>query len=806
MPSSHLTRVVFRSFIANKPLLYRGCVYRTPRPRFTLHHGCQTLPQPQRRAFFDLLKPQRKAKSAEIPAGLDKLGELMQMQHNHTRLPPTSEIADAIRTFFAQKNMVFEDSHSTLAYNAFKYLQENPREDETPWLSQKDLHQIILRLAQPSKTGGKAHLALAKAIHQELVHQQETKEDATSKNAISPFISSSIRYLHILAMYGASAEARELAVDKFSSPITSKTDFPDFKTITYAWTNVLQGFARESNRDELLHSVELLQQLQVPFSRSMQGVLVDYFIQQGDWELAKQWYNRPVTNSKGVTEFNPNGTTHSSILKGSAFKGDLSFGQEAVASLLKSNPSKEAWDAIFVWSAAIGKGVDEVHRMMNVMVRRNDDLRQKDPTQPIVHPDIDTINALVEFSISKNDPYSAERYITLGEKWNILPNSKTFVLQMQYRLSAKDIDGAKTAYYGLEGAKDEETVLVVNQLIQAMCRTKHHFDDIMVIVDDLHEKKSRLEPETIADLCVLHLRRAEVHDAIDLLQVHAYRYSAEQRRTIRDQLLLFLLDRQNSTADAWDTYQILRNIFVETSRDIRINIMNEFFARGRSDMACHVFFHMRNTTHESICATKEVYVNAFVGFARNADAESLELAHNQLKLDLTVETDTELRNALMLAQAATGNNRRALETWAEIGASKEGPSYNSIAIAFRCCEGMSWGDQYAKPIWRRLKEMGVDIDRQIFTAYLGALARNQQHSEVVSMLETVEADYGFQPDFFILSNWFNTTTNIERQKTVEAWIRERYPDVWTEFEKVGFWTTMDGFGYRQLNIKRDLEP
>ena len=62
---------------------------------------------------------------------------------------------------------------------------------------------------------------------------------------------------------------------------------------------------------------------------------------------------------------------------------------------------------------------------------------------------------------------------------------------------------------------------------------------------------------------------------------------------------------------------------------------------------------------------------------------------------------------------------------------------------------MPFGDEHAKPIWRRLKQMGVEIDKQIFTAYLGAIARNQLHDEAVAMLETVEEEYGFTPDLFM---------------------------------------------------------
>ncbi|KAF2796573.1 hypothetical protein K505DRAFT_373062 [Melanomma pulvis-pyrius CBS 109.77] len=802
MPS-HLTRVVFRSIVANTPLLYRGCLHRAPRPRIALQHGRRSLLPAQRRTFLNFLKPQRKVKDAELPPGLEKLMELVRMQDLAARPPPPSEVASAFSVFLSQKGIVLEDFHVGIIDNAYRYLQEHPREDGQPWLSLPQIRTANLALARPPSTGGKPHLAFGRILHEDLGKRQEQGVTGTTEHLQTAHAHDLAQFIKLLSLHGSSLEARDIAAKAFSGPLDPRGAKEEKQTVRWAWEHVLKGFARENNEEELLKTANFMRERSVPFTSQMQSVLVTFFAQKPDLEQTKYWYSQPVI-APNDKERSPRASTYAAILKACALSGDLTFGQQVVASLLKNTPNKAAWDAIFIWSAAIGKGVDEVDRMMNVMVRRNAESGQQE-----THPDIDTINDLVEFSMAKRDPYSAERYITLGEKRGILPNEKTFTMQMQYRLSTKDVDGAKAAYFGLQGnlTSDEKSIEVINQLIQALCESKYQqFEEIMAIVDDLHERKAKLTPETVAALCILHLRRGEAIDAMDVLQVHVHHYSPPQRAMIYEQLVKFLLDGQNSTADAWDTYQILRQVFPETPRGDRIRVMNEFFARRRSDMACHVFFHMRNHDHPSVSANKDVYTAAFTGFARNADAESLELAHNQLKLDLGVEMDTKIRNSLMLAYAATGNNKRALEFWSEIVASEEGPTYNSIAIAFRSCEGMPFGDEHAKPIWRRLKQMDLEIDKQIFTAYLGAIARNQLHDEAVSMLETVEEEYGFTPDLFILGNWFNATANIDRQTRVETWIKEHYPTVWTELDALGHWVEMDGFGYRQYNISRDLDP
>lgn len=57
-----------------------------------------------------------------------------------------------------------------------------------------------------------------------------------------------------------------------------------------------------------------------------------------------------------------------------------------------------------------------------------------------------------------------------------------------------------------------------------------------------------------------------------------------------------------------------------------------------------------------------------------------------------------------------------------------------------------------------------------------------------------------------LGNWFQCTASIDRQEKVEEWIKARYPAVWTQLEALGHYRTMDGFGYRQFNFSRDIDP
>ncbi|USP79956.1 uncharacterized protein yc1106_07230 [Curvularia clavata] len=810
MPSQ-LTRIVFRNLIANEPLLYRGCRYRPIRPRTHGQYGARSLPYTPRRTFFgNLFKQQRKLKPAETPAGLEKLTEVAFAKENAIRPPKPAEVAKAIKDFFALHKGKFESFHVASAYYALQYLLETPQDNGQPWLTGKDLEAILDQLLKKRpEVVGEYHRPFGQLLVDELAKSDQGEDGNTHwKKLDIPFdMYTKLLQVRLLSVSGDAVEAMQVAVNSFVYDV--KTPGPIRLASFQAWETVLEGILRENDSAAIAKTLETLQGLPVPLTIPMQHMLVSYYGDRNDLAKAKFWYHQTVVSTNG-DPVTPSGKTSSVLLRTCALKGDLAFGQQVVAAMLKEEmPSKEVWDAVFLWSVAIGKGPDEINRMMDVLIRRNNEVRRKDPAVPVIRPDIETINALVEHCISKSDPYSAERYIVLGENRGIIPDETTYTMQIMYRISVGDLDGARAAYFNLQGCFSgaDSSVSAVNQLIQALCISKqNHFDELMAMVDDLHERKANFAPETVAAITLLHLRRGEIPDAMDLLQVHAHQYSPAQRKIIRKALSVFILDGETSTADAWDGYQILRNVFTETPREDRIPIMNNFFDRNRSDMACHVFFHMRNHISPTHTATKEVYVAAFIGFARCADAESLELAHNQLKLDLNVDMDTKLRNALMLAYAATGENRKAMRFWREICDSKEGPSYSSILIAFRACEGMHLGSEHARSIWTRLKEQDIEIDKTLWTAYMCAIARNHNHDEAMALIETVEEEYGFALDLQILGSWFNCTANSEKQARVEAWIKQRYPHIWGELEALGHWVTMDGFGYRQYNINRDLNP
>lgn len=798
MPA-HLTRLVIRRILSNEPIVYRDCLYRRanaclqPRSQRIRRNGFA-----QTRSFFGMARePERKVKGIDLAPGLDTLIDLNRAQTGQSRPPDPAMLCNALDKLFKNKYFSLEpisDVEAGHALNTLRYLNENRAKDEDvseasrTFLTRQCFLNALEVLKRKDSPRSDAHLALTEEVFKFL---DAMRPDGSEPGTYNPkMISSLTDTLEIMSRYEP-VRARDMLVEKYK---TNRWTSQHQKPLARPWAFVLQGLYQQGNHAEAQKTLEMMQELKIPANIMMRVKerLLRVHAALGDLENTKRIYE---DLSKGPPQTVEIGSrSYKAVLKCCLQHGDSEWAQSIVRSMLETlemyylepaddrlDEVKKLWDILFFWAAASGKGVDEVDRMMNVMVRRTfADGRS-------AQPDVETINELVSWCMSRNQPYFAERYISLGAKWGIHPNALTYYLQVKYRLSGGDIDGARAAYRHLQAvecSEEKEDIRAANELIQAMCASqKYTFSSIMALADDLTERKGRFEPETVSALSVLHLRRNELHDVIDLLQTHAFHFSEAERRKIADSLVAMILDRAHtSTARAWDTYIITQSIFAELPRSARTQIMREFFDRGRADMACHVFSHMRELDHPDTRATADTYVAALTGIAEfaaarvaatdnvdvdadAADAEAeydeeesrahecrslLDAVHNAMKLDLDLEPSTRLRNALMLAYTAAGQPARAWSFWEDIVNSREGPSFNSIPIAFRACERMPVdGERHARALWARLRKVDVEITKPILAAYVGALAGNQNTDAAKEVLLKCERDFGLRPDAFM---------------------------------------------------------
>jgi hypothetical protein len=730
---SHLTRHVIRQILRNEPLSHLQCCNSSLLRQTLRKRIAPGLPRNTSRTLFGFsYKVFKEPRATDLDPGFLQLLELNNMLAIKARPPSAQSIVNAFRQLFTSKKKEessLEELQAHHALVAFQYLQKENHEAEGFGLSTEDLQTAMYVLSRKKRNEQHQEKVseLARVIFEELHSRREetpTAVEAYGAEVLSP-------YVQILTRCGESMEARRL-VEEFS--LSTPADKQEARNM---WTYLLGGLAAEGKDEEILRTIELMRRNNIAFDAFYHQHLVLTCISQDSLEMTKRWYLHPI--DQGAT---PSSRTNCRVLKMCILHQDFDWGQPIANKLMDRDPRKEEWDTLFQWAVGKGKGVEEVERMMTVMVQRS----QNGPHT--CRPDTLTINGLINLTTKMNDPYLAERYVALAERWKIPLNAFTYLMQMDYRIKAGDITGARHAYAELQGHTfRNKDISLVNKLILVMCQAKEpDHSAIMGLVEDMTERDFRFEPDTVSALCLLHLKRNELHDVIDLLQSHVFHYELQERASIRDVFVGFCLDRSNSTVIAWDAYTILRQLFDETDREIRTRLMKEFFDRKRSDMAIHVFGHMRQSPLPDRRPTADSYTQCLEGIAKQADLNALETVHNMLKLDSEVEPDTKLHTALMLAYNACAQPERSLEFWEDIAYSREGPTYNSICIALQACEAMPFGEQRARNIWKRLQKFEIDVTKEIYEAYVAALARHGLIGESIELLDKMEAAVGHRPD------------------------------------------------------------
>ncbi|KAK0745193.1 hypothetical protein B0T21DRAFT_282000 [Apiosordaria backusii] len=612
-------------------------------------------------------------------------------------------------------------------------------------------------------------------------------------------------FITALTRYGASREALERMNDyqkKLPKPLADGTYTEnDWKMILKAngmWMLVLRGFAKEGLEEELLQLFNrLVKESGVKYLSAIHEIMTTFFAERNRVKETKEWFTKPLY----AGSINPK--TYMVVVRFALRNNEQDWLESVMEDVVNSKPSKEVWDVVLQWAVlAKEKGVEDIKAMFEIMQSQ----KTEDPNEEL-KPDSETINCLISAAAEINNPYLAERFAMLGAELKLPPTIQTMIIQLDYRLDAGDMSGAAEVYDKLQKVvQGDEDVPVVNKYLRALCAASQPpLERIISVTADLEHRHITLEPETAKSLCEVFLRYDQQFEVIDTLSLHTVSYSLEERAIVRQAMMDYITNRKISTARVWDCYQLLKQFFPETSTEERVRLMDSFFDRKRPDMAAYIFGHMRGHGNPAQRPTSDIYVRCFEGIGRYPDAESLRMVHNMLKMDTTVELNTKLYNGLMLAYAASGDPIDALGFWREITNSREGPSYNSLAIVMWACELAPRGEDTAREIWKKMVRMDLEIPKVVFDGYLAALAASgRAQEEVKKLIGEMERGLGLGYGVGVetLGVTFNAIPTMEGKNAFAEWAKLEHPEVWAELEKAGRRETIEGPKY---NIERRFE-
>ncbi|KAI0179314.1 complex I intermediate-associated protein [Hypoxylon sp. FL1284] len=786
---SQLARNALRRLLASELPAALPPGFTLPRPSVRAYPARSRVARlPQRRSFIKLFqKPPRALKEIDAEPGYETLLQYRAAENDSLRPPPQAELIKAWREFFAYKTRhgrTVNSTQATCAHRVLLHLSAQASDGPDTDLSEDDLRSARKCLLKPPRDDYTSHLELSRAIYSELKRQGVDQP----KDFFALLVA--------LTQYGQSLEARDLALDYDER---MRQQDPDDLPYNY-FVPVIRGLAREGHEPELLDLASRAIKAGVEHDPALHGIMTNYFALKDNIGQTKFWFNKPISKNDP-----PAPSTYYEILRFALRNDQQEWAMGVYQNLVESLESgpwgrhKSSWDTSFQWAVALlGKSVDHVEHMINVAYEHT-------KHKPSAQPNIGTINSLIKVAMDKDDAYLAERFLALSKKLGLEPNYKTYMLQLEYRIRANDIDGAFTAYQSLQNLEDatkDKELPVLNSLIRALCAVPDpSHERVLDVTSYLEQRHVTLEPETVVSICMAFLKNDETYEVIDTLSLHTIHYSVAERYMVRAAFVDYCLDTKNSTARVWDAYALLRQFFPEVEMDARVKIMDAFFDRRRADMAMHVFGHMRSHDNPTLRPALETYVRFLEGLGRCPDDESLRTVHNMLKMDTTVQPNTRLYNALMIGYTACDQPYRALDFWKEITESPEGPSYATLEIVFRTYEITPDGDSLANELWEKIKRMEIEIPDKVYLAYMAATAAHGHLSDAKTLLGNMDDVLGKSPDLHDFGIVYNALPSPSTKREFQSWAEKRYARTWGVL-KATFLRKQNDEGLRQFKIRR----
>ncbi|KAI1331620.1 pentatricopeptide repeat domain-containing protein [Xylariaceae sp. FL0255] len=751
-----------------------------------------------KRSLFGRLfkKAPRALREVEAKPGYETLLAYTVAEHSQSRPPDPKDLLKAWRDFFKSKWSQKRSLNATQVQCAQRVLIHlASQQDQSDRLLQKDINLAIRCLASPSpiisspdpsKQSSRAYLDLVVALYRQTESaQQDTFVDAPAdaplenvlrNPPVTPQFGKDLYFLLIaLTRYGDALEAKRL----FLAYLPTATDADHAFNLPL----VASALARDGEEQHLVDLVSRAIDAGVVINGHTHRIMTCFYAERDNFEQTKAWFSTPIPNQPF-----PLPQTYHAVLQFALRNNQEAWALQVYENLLiqlESAPTqnhKNGLDVSFQWAyLLLRKGPDHIEQMFRVGLEhtKDNDVRYQ--------PNMASIHALIRLAIDKDDPYMAERFHSMAGKLGFESTMTTYLLQIEYRMRAGDIEGALATFQTLKGrdaSLSEMSTAILFQLIQRLCSASSpDYENILDITSYLEQRRIVLDPQTVVSICVAFLKNDEVYEVMDTLSLHTAYFSVEDRSIVCQAFVEYCLDPGNSTSRVWDAYALLRQFFPETPRDQRAAIMDAFFRRKRPDMATHVFGHMRAHENMSIRPSPEIYVRCLEGIGQCPDEESLRIIHNMLKMDTTIQFDTRMFNALMIGYIACNESHRALDYWKEITTSREGPSYATLEIVFRAYEVQPYGDELAKELWKKITEMELDVPEHVFSAYGTTLAAHSLLEDVKLLLQNAHAIMGKRPSVQSLAYVYNGLPSPELKDDFESWAAAEFLGEWEALKR-----------------------
>ncbi|CAG8591109.1 2796_t:CDS:1 [Acaulospora colombiana] len=494
------------------------------------------------------------------------------------------------------------------------------------------------------------------------------------------------------------------------------------------------------------------------------NTLIEVFKRTLDLESALQAHRRMQTN--GV---NPNSTIYNSLIDLCCKKGDTENAGKLYREMIEVDVSPDVTTFDILLNGYNDSGNIEKVKEFRQEIMNSKGIKLYDDESTDMK---NILNLLLEVDLKHGNMEGVMESFRRMLDGGMKPNSTIQSAIIRGLVKSGNIDKAVELFQHLP-IRESST----EQNFRTLKNFFHEFRDELILargfLQELIGRNLTIGDNVYNALISIHIEKLDIDGAIETYNVLINQGGTINVITFTNLTKTMILSGREN--DAIQFYYEVKQTGVELDVQGYTTLIDSFVKMRRIAEAQRLFSDMLRS---KVKPNVKTYTVLITGLGQQYDYEGVKNIHSIVKMDLNVDMDVGIYNALMDAYNRCGHVLQVLAIWDFLIASEQSINDSTVSIVLDSC---GYGREIRRlvRIWNDLRAKKFPLTLNNYNSLIEALARNQLFEEAKYILFNELISEGFTPEVKTIRPLLNFLHDIPGKSRDEyqviEWVRTRYP-------------------------------
>ncbi|KAG7887220.1 hypothetical protein KL936_004380 [Ogataea polymorpha] len=386
-------------------------------------------------------------------------------------------------------------------------------------------------------------------------------------------------------------------------------------------------------------------------------------------------------------------------------------------------------------------------------------------------------------------------------EYTVTPTAETYAALIEHQL---DVGKCKEALELFEGSLEEpiewgeeENSIFAPVLFRLLEMYSRNSDDDVTLKVILYKRIKNygysLNKAALRAMIDMFLEQDCAGDAMELFHREVVEHSKDDRQSVTKYEPIFeSFYKYSTTAEAsttrnWHVYEFLHENFI-IPYDKYYRLMEYFISHNEPRRALKMFANLKALSKEAKIAppNEDVYIYLFRSFARCKFVEGVQKLHLGAKMDLAINMDIRLLNAIMEGYCAIEDSFKVRDAFHIAYSLPKSRGLNAESCYWMLRSLRGYTLKHVTDFYTSLSAYDVLADPRIFGEYLIAHCSFGKYETALRVLEeNFHSDGGHLIDRRVLRDMYNWCVDRDVRANFERFATRHYPALWLELKQSG---------------------